>query len=436
MEKLKIAFSAILFALTFLACEPPLEQEFISTDIDHFWQAYDQVVAAKDSIAKTQILQESFLSAASPGQESIMLVRNYTPEEYLNIMEAYPQFWASIREQTTSVVDHYPAIEQNIRALQKAYPALQPVPIYFTMGAFRSGGTTHEGKVLIGSELSLANEETVIDELPDWRQPFYREAVPVNGLPLLCAHEYIHTQQKEIQEDLLLKCMYEGVAEFVSCMATDTPSFSPAIAFGQANQERVFEQFTKDLFLRDNDFNWLWGQNNNDLAVRDLGYYIGYEICERYYEKAADKQQAVAELIELDYTDTDRVEGIVNASGLFPKPVAEMRAEFEAARPRVTSIVEFENGATGIDPALERISVRFSQTLNGFHAGIDYGPLGEDYCPKMDPFSREWAVDSTGYSVAVALEPNTKYQFAISSNFRNAAGVRIQPYVIEFETGE
>ena len=102
----------------------------------------------------------------------------------------------------------------------------------------------------------------------------------------------------------------------------------------------------------------------------------------------------------------------------------------------MTEILEFNNGASGVDPALKRISVRFSEKLNGYHAGIDYGPLGEAYCPKMDPFSRAWAADSLGYSVAVSLEPKTRYQFTISSNFRNAEGVRIQPYVIEFETGE
>lgn len=429
------AFLALSLVI-FTSCEPPLDQQFITSDIDYFWNAYDQILQTDDSTSQAQILQDSFLTLGSPGLESIMEVRNYSLEEYLNAIHDYPRFWGSIRAQTTSVADHFPEIEHNIRSLQKVYPDLQLVPIYFTMGVFRTGGTVHEGKVLIGCELSTANENTVIEELPEWRQPFYQESVPVEDLPLLCAHEYIHTQQKDFRDELLLKCMYEGVAEFVSCLATNTPSASPAIAFGQANRERVVEMFVQDLFMGDNDYNWLWGQNRNELQVRDLGYYIGYEICERYYTQAEDKQAAIKTLIELDYNDTELLESIVDASELLPKKVAELRAEFEAARPVVTGVVEFENGAKNVDPATKEISVRFSKKLSGYHAGIDYGPLGEDFCPKMDPFSRKWAADSMGYTVAVALEPGTKYQFSISSNFRTTSGVRIRPYVIEFETRE
>ncbi|MBK9046742.1 MAG: hypothetical protein IPL74_08575 [Bacteroidetes bacterium] len=100
---------------------------------------------------------------------------------------------------------------------------------------------------------------------------------------LLYAHEYIHTHKKEMAENLLSMCLYEGVAKFISCKVTDTKSDAPAIEFWKANQEVVIDKFVSDLFTRTNTYNWMWGENKNELKVRDLGYYIGYEICERYY---------------------------------------------------------------------------------------------------------------------------------------------------------
>ncbi|MEL7249666.1 MAG: hypothetical protein AAFZ63_18400 [Bacteroidota bacterium] len=432
--KKHIALLAFSTFLTISSWPSLFGQDFMFTDIERFWEAYDEIVAKQDSVEQLRLLQELYIDRASPGLEAVMEVRNYTAEEYVQAIRNYPRFWESIRAQTLKVPDQLPAIEAKLELLRQAYPELKPVPVYFTVGAFRTGGTTHEGKVLIGTELSMANEQTVIDELPDWRQPFYRESTPINDLPLLCTHEYIHTQQNELQHDLLSMCLYEGAAEFVSCVVTDLPSSSPAISFGKNNRERVVKRFVVDLFSGSNNYNWMWGSNNNELKIRDLGYYIGYEICERYYNNASDKKVAIRELIELDFTDRAAIERLVDQSKLLPKSVATLREDYERSRPTVVEILEFENGSNTVDPSIESITVRFSQALNGYHAGIDFGPLGKDYCPKMDPRGRSWGEENQSYTVPVSLEPNQHYQFTIPSSFRTEDGIRLQPHIIEFKT--
>ena len=178
----------------------------------------------------------------------------------------------------------------------------------------------------------------------------------------------------------------------------------------------------------------MWGSNNNELKIRDLGYYIGYEICERYYNNASDKKVAIRELIELDFTDRAAIERLVDQSKLLPKSVATLREDYERSRPTVVEILEFENGSNTVDPSIESITVRFSQALNGYHAGIDFGPLGKDYCPKMDPRGRSWGEENQSYTVPVSLEPNQHYQFTIPSSFRTEDGIRLQPHIIEFKT--
>jgi len=47
--------------------------------------------------------------------------------------------------------------------------------------------------------------------------------------------------------------------------------------------------------------NSLWLYNGNSIKDRpaDLGYYMGYKIAEAYYKNAADKKQAVRDILEI-----------------------------------------------------------------------------------------------------------------------------------------
>ncbi|MCT8338558.1 DUF2268 domain-containing putative Zn-dependent protease [Flavobacteriaceae bacterium TK19130] len=430
----RITVYFMLCLLLFSCGEKHYQQEFESSDISNFWNAYDQIQQTSDTIRQKQLLQQLYLDKASSGLRDLIAVRNYTEQEFFTAMTAYPKFWASIRQHTLTTERYHDDIAVAVQKLKNAYPDLSPAKIYFTVGAFRTNGTINGKNILIGSELALADETTDVSELPEWRQPFYKQYKPLDNLALLCTHEYVHTQQKELVTNLLSMCLYEGIAEFVSCEVTEQPSTVPAIEFGKTNEKKVVEKFVDDLHLMSNNYNWLWGENENELEVRDLGYYIGYEIAERYYRQATDKKQAIKELIELDYTDETAVERIVDASGLLPDTIKNLYAAYESKRPYVSKILEFENGATDVDPNTQTLTVVFSEPLNGIHTGLDYGPLGEEFYPKVDNATRTWAEDNESYSFQVQLAPGKKYQLAIGSNFRLSNGIRLKPYVIEFET--
>ena len=140
--------------------------------------------------------------------------------------------------------------------------------------------------------------------------------------------------------------------------------------------------------------------------------------------------------LELDYTNEPEVERIVDASGLLPTSIAQLYDDYERKRPTVLNIEEFDNGSTQVDPTVSSITVIFSEVLNGIHTGLDYGPLGEEYYPKVDNTTRKWGADNKSYTFKVDLEPGRKYQMMIGSNFRLASGIRLKPYLIEFQTRE
>ncbi len=406
-------------------------QAFVSSDIDNFWIAFDKIASTKDTSLQRKYLKELYIDKGSLGLQSLMEVRNYTDIELLNSILAYPNFWNSLRTNSLNAKQLYPEIETDISNLKKLYPSLKPSTIYFLMGAFRTGGTTQKDRVLIGSELSLCDESTIVTEHPEYRQNFYKNYQPKKNIALLCTHEYIHTQQHEPTDNLLSWCVYEGVAEFVSCLATSKKSNSPSIDFGKANQERVFKKFSEELFFP-SWYDWLWGENSNELKERDLGYYIGYEICERYYQLSSDKQKAIKELIELDYSNEKELERIVDATKVFSDSLKTMWENYNKKRPTVLSVEPIKNNKK-LKPGLVQISITFSEPMDTTFRGFDLGPLGEKHVYK---FKRVvgWTNNDRTFTMEVEVDAKQKYQTYITSSFRNKQGIRLKSYLIEFET--
>jgi hypothetical protein len=300
----------------------------ISSDIDHFWEAYDRIALTRDTTEKMALFQSLYLQCGSEGLRSLMEARRYTASEYLVAFEKYPQFWASIRANTLKTRDQIPQIEKAIGQLKKWYPALQPVPVYLAIGVLRTNGTAKDNRILIGCEMAATDSGVVFGELPQYLHYYYSNySNSLKTIDLLCVHEYIHTQQKELVEDLLSASLYEGIAEFISCKVTGIPSNVPALAFGKAHEERVKEKFERDMFRPDAFYEWLWSARKNEFDTRDLGYYIGYSIAERYFDRAKNKKKAIRALIELDYQNPKKMERLVDKSGFFSAKISVLRAK-------------------------------------------------------------------------------------------------------------
>ncbi|WP_291285637.1 DUF2268 domain-containing putative Zn-dependent protease [Flavobacterium sp.] len=432
---MKNHFLLVLFVFAISSYSQTGNQKIVSVDIDNFWDAYSKISIEKDSVKQYSLLQEFYLDKASPGLKSLIEVRNYTSKDFINAINKYPKFWNSLKPNTLNSSELYPEIDADINKLKQAYPDLKPSTLYFSIGAFRTNGTVQNDRILIGSEMSLADKTTVIDELPAWRQSFYKEYHPRKNIALLCTHEYIHTQQKELVENLLSMCLYEGVAEFISCKVTGKKSSASAIEFGKSNQQKVIDQFIADLYLRSNNYNWIWGENKNSLKVRDLGYYVGYEICERYYNAAKDKAKAIKTLIELDYHNEKEVARIVDGTKLFPQSLKKLQQNYEKQRPTVVSLSAFKNGSQKVKSGAVEITITFSEPLNGRSTGVDFGPLGENFFPKINT-ERIWSSDMKSWTIKADLEPDHHYQILISDNFRKQNGIRLKPFLIDFKTAK
>lgn len=408
------------------SCRQPTSAVPIYTqDINHYWEAYDKIIATDDSLAKREYLQTLFLDRATPGLDKLREVRNYTAEEYLANIEAYPKFWASIRENTLRAPELADRIEAGVRDLKRLYPCPKPASIYFGVGAFRTGGTAVDSFVLIGSESTLADSNVVTTEFPKDVRPA-REAYfatnPIDNAYTLFVHEFVHTQQEPIPDNLPGRCLYEGVAEFVSCTATGAEPYA-SVLFGQAHADSVWSVFETEMFSETNTSKWLWSNAPNVFGQRDLGYYVGYAISQRHYERAADKKVAVRELIEMDYTDSDAVDAIIDGSGFLSEPIAQLRANYTADRPIVTSLVRDKNTFT----------VQFSEPMDIRYRNFNYGPGGESTSIWIDSVVGFQEDKLTFTFITEDLPPGVLREVYLGPGFRDVSGISLQPYLIQVE---
>lgn len=435
---MKRSILLLMLSLYFLKANAQnTHQHIITSDIKNFWIAYDKIKETSDSTLHVGYINDLFINKGTDGLKSIMKARGYTAKSYLDAINHYPLFWRSIRANTLRADEFADTIAMEIDKLAKIYDHLKPANIYFTIGALRTNGTTLDGNVLIGSELALANTHTVSSEFPkalSHLKTFFSNS-PISGTVFLNVHEYVHTQQKSsIGYNLLSQCVIEGVAEFVAVTVTGKPSQTPAIEFGMQNFEKVRSVFPRQMFLEDNGF-WLYSNADNEFKMRDLGYYVGYEICKRYYQNSKDKKRAIDEMINLDYNNPPALYHFVDHSGYFNKRVSKIYREYDKSRPTVVGIKEFKNGTKNADPKLSSITINFSAKMDKKYRNFELGPLGETHLLRMKEF-KGFSEDGYSASFDVVLKASKQYQLIIGSGFRNENGLPLKPYLIEFTTAE
>lgn len=391
-----------------------------------------------DSALQVQLLDSLYLQKGSEGLAAICRARRYTAASYVEAINKYPKYWASIRDKTFEAGGYAEMIGGGIEKLKQFYPDLKPAKIYFTIGALRTGGTTLEDKVLIGAEIAFGDSTVVTSEFQeDYPHliTFFQNNNPDEGIVFTNVHEYVHTQQDTtIANSLLSRTLIEGVAEFIAEKAMDMPSTTPAVIYGKQNEESIKEAFVKEMFT-EFEVMWFWGNANNQFGIGDLGYYLGYAICRSFYENAEDKPEALRTMIELDYLNEDEVFNFIDSSKYFSKPLSAYKDEFEERRPRVIGLSEFGNNAENVDPSIATMTLKFSQHMNTTIRNLRLGPLGEEHLLEVTGLVG-WSDDAREITFEIDLKPNLRQQLLITDIFRSEEGYLLEPFLVDITTDE
>lgn len=294
-------------------------------DLPRFYQAFDSVMTTTDTSKQAAFIQRLYVDKASKGLKEFMEIRGGNTSKWRKFIEQEKSALIEKRPWILSVLNQEDEILKRTTIFKTYYPDFRDGDIYFCVGVNNSGGTIRDKTVYIGTEVVASNT-------PNW-------AV------YLVIHEFTHTQQYEqrnfnkiindkeflkeyekTHKTLLGGCLSEGMADFVAELVLGQPlaqlNADGYIAFGQKHEQRIWDEFKKDMYQEfDYKKGWLYAEREIDgKRSRDLGYYVGYQICKSYYAKAKDKKKALAHMIGLNLTDSNS-KNLLLASGYNPRKV-------------------------------------------------------------------------------------------------------------------
>jgi uncharacterized protein YjaZ len=119
---------------------------------------------------------------------------------------------------------------------------------------------------------------------------------PADELPQVAAHELIHYQQTGEGNTLLAQCLHEGSADFVGELISGGQINARLREYGDAHEADLWREFSQ-VMNKNNASQWLYQGDKSKDRPADLGYYMGYRIAEAYYQRAADKKQAIRDIL-------------------------------------------------------------------------------------------------------------------------------------------
>lgn len=300
-QRWKALVAAVKPAATFSG--DPKQAKLVTTDVKNFWRAYDlaQRTAKGDTARRRQIYRDEYFAKASPGLQDYYAYKIGSIESFVRTHDQLPRFYAAIRPNTMQVEAMKAQMMQSFANFKDLYPNARFPPVYFVIGRFSSGGTASNNGLILGLDQDCRTPAIPTDELSLWQQNNFTD---LNALPHVVAHELIHFQQAGLAADttLLRAALVEGMADFLGELISGKVANPRLFTYAKGREGQIWSDFNGEMHL-DRARNWI-ANSNQETADKpaDLGYWVGYRICKAYYDHAADKKQAVYDMLNIkDY---------------------------------------------------------------------------------------------------------------------------------------
>jgi hypothetical protein len=265
---------------------------FISSDIGLFWSVFDRLPAAPDPAL---LLEREYLDKGTAGLHGFIFRRIGSGANLHAALTGYPKYYAAVRPHSLQAVK----VEGEVRAAMRSFKGLYDKAlfpdVYFVIGAMSSGGTASMDGLIIGTEVFSRAPEVPVDELsPAW----VAGTKSVSYLPSLVVHELMHFQQDNAGGSLLAASVKEGAADFLTSLLVKGNFNEHVYTYGYANEARLKLEFAAAMDGVSFD-GWLYSGGKVEGRPNDLGYFMGFRICQAYYKRAQDKRKAIVDILNV-----------------------------------------------------------------------------------------------------------------------------------------
>ena len=270
-----------VFSLSAFTLKNDPKTAVISTaDVDLFWQAYDEWKTAANSAPDrlAAILDRDYIKKGSQGVQDFIPQRIINSEALTRTILKDLKYYETVRANTEQMQSFVPEIRQGFERLKQIYPDAIFPPVYFVIGRRNSGGTDSDNGLIIGAEMFADTGSRI----------------HLSEVVSIVIHE-LTTQSG----DLTTKVMNEGAADFIAELITGNQIDEDTKPYGDSHEEELWKKFQED--AKKNDLKpWLYnGADKDRVGPPDLGYYMGYKLCQSLYEISPDKAAALKIIIAM-----------------------------------------------------------------------------------------------------------------------------------------
>ena len=290
--------------------EDPNHPNFIVSDIDRFWKAFD-LAKGKSKDKQVRIYKNIYIDSATTGFKSWLEKRNKSTNELVAGINSMIPFYESIRKNTLNISMHEKEVRAGFYALKYLYPKAKFPDVYFFIWFFfNSGSTTTDEGLMIAAETQSVHKNTPLDIIPEIHRKMVI-SMNLKTLSALVVHESIHEQQKDYKpKNLLEKAIREGSADFIAELCTGKNPSIAAHTYANPREEELWKEFKSVMYGTDYTG---WTGIPSDRPA-GLAYWIGYKIVESFYDRQTKKISAIETLI-----DTTDYQSIFEQSGYVEK---------------------------------------------------------------------------------------------------------------------
>ncbi|MGJ8662326.1 MAG: hypothetical protein ACSHWU_01690 [Marinicella sp.] len=279
------------------ASKPSQESNIYTEDVDRFFVAFDQAEKVKSHDEKRKIYEHLYFDKASIGMVDYVSMKISNTQSFVDHVEKNRAYYEDVRVAVKKVNDLIPTALQAMLTMKEHYPEAPNSDIYFIIGIHTSAGTASSNGILLGADF-IAESKDNVGGLKEWTHAYITDA---EDKVWVVVHEYVHVLQNTSAKTVLGNALVEGGANFLANLLYAPPKeLSSYTQFGMNNENLVLSKFKEQMDSEDIS---LWtGNNGHSLPEKwapDLGYFVGQNIAEAYYEQAEDKSQAIRDLLEL-----------------------------------------------------------------------------------------------------------------------------------------
>ena len=255
-----------------------------TADVALFYRVYD----AAGGRPTAEQLQGDYLDQGSPGLKHFARIRNITGARIALAIDERPEIYVEARRCAAVL----PAARDRAAGALERFSAMLPEArfpaVTISVGRGRPVAVARPTRgINIGLE-ALCATDFINPDLED-------------RLVRVMVHEFVHTQQTpeladKAQYTVLEASLAEGVAEFVTELMTGDVAYAYMADLVRGREAEIETAFVEDMKKTELS-DWVWNSTPEDPA--DLGYWVGYRIAKTFYDRAADKPEALRAILAI-----------------------------------------------------------------------------------------------------------------------------------------